>query len=288
MLQTVLQQARQAMASGDAIAAHRAYQQAHLLAPQDPQVRLDLAAACLACGTPDQALAHANAAAQRTAGWRLQLVLATAHQQLQQADEAAQHLGLALTDPSLPDAQRTNALQQQARVLLNAFGDASGAAQALQVAARVDPALVLEADLGRQQAEGSGDRLLVRGRPEVDAFARQAHPVFDVVDCKVDPHIVRAVDRGEQTRSVAEAALPGFKSRDWIGIFAPAATPPQVVARLNAEIVKAMQDPAIKSRLAQEGTETLASTPEEYGAYMRREMERWGKAMKSSGVVNPD
>ena len=56
----------------------------------------------------------------------------------------------------------------------------------------------------------------------------------------------------------------------------------------HAEIVKAMQDPAITSRLAQEGTETLASTPEEYGAYMRREMERWGKAMKSSGVVNPD
>jgi hypothetical protein len=153
VLQTVLQQARQAVASGDAVAAHRAYQQAHLLAPQDPHVRLDLAAACLACGTPDQALEHANAAAQRTAGWRLQLVLATAQQQLQQADEAARHLGLALTEPSLPDAQRANTLQQQAGLLLNAFGDASGAALALQAAALVDPALVLEADLASLVAD---------------------------------------------------------------------------------------------------------------------------------------
>ena len=141
------------MASGDAVAAHRAYQQAHLLAPQDAQVRLDLAAACLACGMPEQALEHANAAAERTTDWRLHLVLAAAQQQLQQADDAARHLGLALTEPSLPDAQRTHALQQQARLLLNAFGDASGAAQALQAAARLDPALALEADLASLVAD---------------------------------------------------------------------------------------------------------------------------------------
>ena len=82
--------------------------------------------------------------------------------------------------------------------------------------------------------------------------------------------------------------MPGFEIGNWFGIMVPGQTPSAIIKRLNAEIVKAMQDPAIKSRLAQEGTETLASTPEEYGAYMRREMERWGKAMKSSGVVNPD
>ena len=165
------------MAQGDTAAARSAYQQAHLLAPQDPDIRLDLAAACLACNAPLQALEHARAAAQHATGWRMHLVLATAHQQLQQADDAAKHLQLALADPSLPTAQRASSGQQWARLQLNAFGDARGAAQALQAAALVDPALALESELATLVADlYLGGRSAVQVSAGFSALARRLQP----------------------------------------------------------------------------------------------------------------
>jgi hypothetical protein len=146
-LQSTLAQARQALARGDATAAHDAFQRAHLLRPGDATIRLDLAVACLACGAPAQALPHALAAAQQGDSWRLQMVLAGIHQRLQQADAAAWHLQQALGHAELPTTLRADALQQQAGLQLNAFGDARGAARSLRAAARCNPAMALEADL---------------------------------------------------------------------------------------------------------------------------------------------
>ena len=81
-----------------------------------------------------------------------------------------------------------------------------------------------------------------------------------------------------------ESLMPGFELGTWFGVLVPANTPPAIVKRLNAEIVKAVQDTDMKSRLAQEGAEPLVSTPEQYGVYFRSELERWTKVVKSPGV----
>ncbi len=85
--------------------------------------------------------------------------------------------------------------------------------------------------------------------------------------------------------TVAEAALPGFKSRDWIGIFAPAGTPPQVVGRLNAEIVKAMNSADMRTRLDAGGARTSSFSPAEFTAFVRSEREDWAKVVKQAGIV---
>ena len=78
--------------------------------------------------------------------------------------------------------------------------------------------------------------------------------------------------------------MPGFEVGTWYGMMAPAKTPPAIVTRLNGAIVKALQDPDMKSRLAQNSIEPLGSSPEDYGAYLRSELERWTKVIKSAGI----
>lgn len=147
VLQASLARAKFASASGDTLEAHRAFSQAHLSSPTDPEILLDLANACLSCQEPAKALAHGQAAALLTHGWRLEMVLATAFSRLQMADSAALHFHKAIEDPSLPAALCISALKQLADLQLNAFGDARSAAISLQRAARLDPALALQADL---------------------------------------------------------------------------------------------------------------------------------------------
>jgi tripartite-type tricarboxylate transporter receptor subunit TctC len=85
--------------------------------------------------------------------------------------------------------------------------------------------------------------------------------------------------------TVAEAALPGFKSRDWIGIFAPAGTTPQIVAALNSEIVKAMGTPEMRARLESGGARSSSYTPEQFSAFVRSEREDWAKVIRQAGIT---
>jgi predicted O-linked N-acetylglucosamine transferase (SPINDLY family) len=149
VLEASLTQARQAHASGDAAAAQRAYQQAHLLSPEDPALMLDLATACLNNHELNLALAHALAAEQRDPNWRTHMVLATTCQRLQRADAAAAQLQKALDQSALPTKLRIAALQQLADLQLNAFGDARSAALSLRRAADSSghPTLVQAAEL---------------------------------------------------------------------------------------------------------------------------------------------
>ncbi|WP_295522507.1 tripartite tricarboxylate transporter substrate binding protein [uncultured Pseudacidovorax sp.] len=82
-----------------------------------------------------------------------------------------------------------------------------------------------------------------------------------------------------------ETVMPGFEAGAWQGLMVPAATPPAVVQRLNAEIMKALRSPDVRERLAQQGTEPLGSTPEEYGTYIRKELARWAGVVKATGVT---
>jgi len=85
--------------------------------------------------------------------------------------------------------------------------------------------------------------------------------------------------------TIAEAGVPGYESSTWFGPLAPARTPREIVVRLNAELMKILQRPDIRSRFAAEGVEGLGSTPEEFGAYIKAEIERWGRVIKAAGIA---
>ncbi|SHJ58697.1 Tripartite-type tricarboxylate transporter, receptor component TctC [Roseomonas rosea] len=84
--------------------------------------------------------------------------------------------------------------------------------------------------------------------------------------------------------TIAETLIPGFEVGAWQGMMVPARTPPAVIARLNAAALQALGDPEVRARLAEQGTEPLGSTPEEYGRMLREETARWGRVIAESGV----
>lgn len=84
--------------------------------------------------------------------------------------------------------------------------------------------------------------------------------------------------------TVAESGVPGFEVISWFGLLAPAKTPKEIVAKLHAEIAKLVRTPAIKGRLATDGSDPVGSTPEELGAYIQAEITKWGKVVRASGM----
>ncbi len=84
--------------------------------------------------------------------------------------------------------------------------------------------------------------------------------------------------------TIAEAGVPGYESSTWFGPLAPAKTPRDIIVRLNTELMKMLQRPEVKARFAADGIEALGSTPEEFGAYIKTEIERWGRVIKAAGV----
>ena len=84
--------------------------------------------------------------------------------------------------------------------------------------------------------------------------------------------------------TVAESGLPGYDVTTWYGLMVPTGTSKDVVARLHGAAVKALVHPAVKERFATTDLEPSSSTPEEFGAYIRREIAKWAKVIKASGI----
>ena len=83
--------------------------------------------------------------------------------------------------------------------------------------------------------------------------------------------------------TVAES-LPGFEVNNWVGLFAPAGTAPDIVGRLNAEVQKFMQTKEITARLTAEGARFIPMTPEQFGAFVKAEIVKWAPVVKASGA----
>ena len=110
------------------------------------------------------------------------------------------------------------------------------------------------------------------------------------------PHIkegkLRALGIGSTQRSpllpdvptVSEAGLPGYDVSTWYGLVAPAGVPKEIIARLLAETVRVLERPDVKQWLHASAYEPRTSTPEEYAAFTRREVEKWAKVIKAAGV----
>src|SRR6266849_5494747 len=78
---------------------------------------------------------------------------------------------------------------------------------------------------------------------------------------------------------------PGFVSEAWVGLLAPARTPPGIVARLNAEVAKILDLPDMKARFADQGLETAGGTPAQLDQWIRAELERWGKVIREQKIT---
>jgi len=81
-----------------------------------------------------------------------------------------------------------------------------------------------------------------------------------------------------------EAGLPGYEAVGWFGVVAPAATPPEVVHRLNGEIRAALAIPEVRERAIAAGTEPFADSPQEFAALIREETKKWAEVIKAAGV----
>jgi tripartite-type tricarboxylate transporter receptor subunit TctC len=82
----------------------------------------------------------------------------------------------------------------------------------------------------------------------------------------------------------AEAGVPGYESIGWFGAVAPAKTPSETISRLNKEIVEALSVPEIRERVLAAGAEPLASTPQEFAAFIRDEARKWAQVIKTAKV----
>lgn len=85
--------------------------------------------------------------------------------------------------------------------------------------------------------------------------------------------------------TLAESGMPGFEAGAWQGMMVPARTPPEVVKRLNAAVLKALAASDVRASLALQGAEPRGSSPEAYGKYLTQELDRWQKVVKDSGVT---
>jgi tripartite-type tricarboxylate transporter receptor subunit TctC len=78
--------------------------------------------------------------------------------------------------------------------------------------------------------------------------------------------------------------LKGFESDNWYGMFFPAGTPREIINRFHAEMSKVLKDADVRALMAKEGAEPLGSTPEEFGAYFKKEVEKYAKVIKAAGA----
>lgn len=104
---------------------------------------------------------------------------------------------------------------------------------------------------------------------------------------KMRPLAVTSIKRADdlaQVPTVAESGYKGFDAVTWFGILGPANLPRDVVAKLNADINKALKDPELQKKLADQGADVAGSTPEQFGKLIRDDLDRWGKIVKESGA----
>lgn len=109
------------------------------------------------------------------------------------------------------------------------------------------------------------------------------------------PHVkanrLRALAVGGDKRSQLLPELPTvaesgyqFNTTGWYGLLAPAGTPRPILAKLNADLIKALNTPEMKERFAVQGVEVVGSTPQEFGAYIHEEWVKWGKVIQAAGL----
>ena len=84
--------------------------------------------------------------------------------------------------------------------------------------------------------------------------------------------------------TIAEAGVPGYETTSWFAFFVPAKTPPEIIRKIRADTVAVLAEPAIKAKLDALGVMPVGSTPEQLGALLKSEMEKWGPVIKAANI----
>jgi tripartite-type tricarboxylate transporter receptor subunit TctC len=84
--------------------------------------------------------------------------------------------------------------------------------------------------------------------------------------------------------TIAESGLPGFDQSAWHGLFAPAGTPEPVIAKISQEVVRVLKLPDVEKRFASQGVDIIASSPEEFAAFIRKDVVKYEKLIKSANI----
>lgn len=145
-----------------------------------------------------------------------------------------------------------------------------------------------ETDMVHVPYQGSGPAL-------VDALSGAVPIIFDNLPSASEhmkagtlkPLAVTTLERSASFPDVPtmdEAGVPGYETNTWNALFAPAGTPPEVIARLNEAAVAAVSDPAVKQRLAEAGAVVVGSSAEELAAHVEAEVARWAPVIEAAGV----
>jgi tripartite-type tricarboxylate transporter receptor subunit TctC len=115
---------------------------------------------------------------------------------------------------------------------------------------------------------------LANAMPQVKAGKLRALAVTTAERSKLAPDLP----------TMAEAGLKGFDISTWFGLLAPAGTPPDVIARWNADVTRILAAPDMRERLAAQGAESAPTTPAAFGAFIRAELAKYARIVKASGA----
>ena len=120
--------------------------------------------------------------------------------------------------------------------------------------------------------------LLFQNMPELVPFVKAGKMrAVAVTSAKRDPILPTTV-------TMVEAGFAGFELANWLAIVGPANIPKDIVARLNAEITKILNEPATREKISAQGFNVTLATPDELGRFIQSEHEKWGKLVKQSGA----
>ena len=198
----------------------------------------------------------------------------------------------------VPNVLVTNATQPNVKTVADVVANAraqpgrltyasAGNGTSIHLAGEVFTSLA-KVDMQHIPYKGSGPAV-------TDLLGGQVNYMFDSIT-SAKPHILsgklRAIGLTTAKRSsalpnvptLAEAGLPGYEVSPWFAVFVPAGTPKPIIARLNAALLGAMNQPDIKAKFATIGAEPVGSTPEEMGAHLSREIDRWGKLISEKNI----
>jgi tripartite-type tricarboxylate transporter receptor subunit TctC len=95
----------------------------------------------------------------------------------------------------------------------------------------------------------------------------------------------RRVAAAPDIPTIAEAGLPGYESVQWYGLLAPAKTPPEIIEKLHRDVVAILRTPEARDRFASDGAELVASSPDEFAAFIKAETVKWTKVANAAGIT---
>ncbi len=188
--------------------------------------------------------------------------------------------------PSVPakSVKELVALARRERGKLNAGSNGTGTTSHLAIEMLKQSAGI---EIVHIPYKGGGGAVIAMMAGEVDMrFSGQLAVLPHIRAGRVRPLAVASLGKSAVLPDLPTLAstYPGFDADNWYAMFIGAATPKDIVTKLNAEVVKVLKSPDMREAITKDGAEPVGSTPEELGAYFRREIDKYAKVIKSANV----